>query len=1016
MAGHVRAGTASESGRCELASVGAIGTGRGQDRLADGDGCNSVNNNVGCDIELCAHLKSAWAWEEEDTVAEEGRSGGHGHASVGPDVEDLARWMVDNEDWLPKPMAGAAGRTTTTIEQAEAAWKLLPEGLKVWCTKFEPEMFKAGAEVLGEFERLVDEVDAHGRVSGAESGTACPAAMANNRSASGKAGDRDSSMPTTTCASADAERAWAPSSTPWLNGSRERGGPAGPTASGAQPDQHTRPPSAGPSVSPSAAPPVMPEYAPWRLRHAILKAMVARGMRPQECLFVMEERFGIPDEFGKARYAWDANRRPLQWVLSIADKFVTMMMGDRRPRNLRWDPIARIIKADDWRAGGVHEPEAAAAWAGLHGVSSWVLDWVRNKFYAEPEVRVPSSVGKNASYLDPGHHSFDADKFAFADAKLAADDKLGVLERMGPTCQPDVVNRVGLAPKKSVTEPWRLYGDMRPINKCYKNRKMKYETVRHVPTVIDEGDLMWVCDQRAAYHSVFVQERLARQFGIQWRGIYRKWKSLPFGFVLSPWCFAKMMRQVVKHWRAMHRKLLQFLDDGLGANGLFVVGTMQRNEHIMLLHSLGFRCSDKSSPLLEQTKVFLGMVLHLAAEVPTYHVPHEKVAVLEQMMDEAVHELDAWTMRKVAKIAGKLLSMSLAIPATRLMSRELYACMRSNRAADWDGHIASTPGALAELRWLIRCLAPWNHEGYPIWVDTKVTDFDITADASPTAGGFKIVETQSARIAQLSTVLFRPEESELSQCHREFWILCLLVRGMARQLRGSRIRVRVDAITTQAYWRNCGGASVLLTNMTKLLWATCVRNRITIVDVVHIPGTQMVMEHVDALSRPVPTVFGTEADREEWRLEQGVFEAVQLFFGVRFTVDRFASRINTRCARFNAKQWEPEAIQPPSAFAHAWGEGGPEGAEEYNFCHPPLRLVPHAIHHARASKAWVCFVVPRWPSQPWWPALMHGRSAPVYFVGRGGDTLARLDSGRWQLVRRPPFELVAVVCDFRAAS
>ena len=355
----------------------------------------------------------------------------------------------------------------------------------------------------------------------------------------------------------------------------------------------------------------------------------------------------------------------------------------------------------------------------------------------------------------------------------------------------------------------------------------------------------------------------------------------------------------MKHWRALHRKLLQFLDDGLGGHALFVIGTMHRNEHILLLHALGFRCSDKSSPLLEQTKVFLGMVLHLAAEVPTYHVLLEKVSILEQMMDEAVRELDAWTIRKVAKIAGKLLSMSLAIPATRLMSRELYACLRSNSAAAWDSHIASTPGALKELRWLIRCLAPWNHDGYPIWVGTLITNFDITADASPTAGGFKIVESQSAKVAQLSTVLFRPEESELAQCHREFWILCLLVRGMARQLRGSRIRVRVDAITTQAYWRNGGRASVILTNMTKLLWATCVRNRITIVDIVHIPGTQMVLEHVDALSRPAPTVFGTEADREEWRLERGMFEALQSFFAVVFTVNRFASRTNARCLRFN---------------------------------------------------------------------------------------------------------------------
>ena len=164
-----------------------------------------------------------------------------------------------------------------------------------------------------------------------------------------------------------------------------------------------------------------------------------------------------------------------------------------------------------------------------------------------------------------------------------------------------------------------------------------------------------------------------------------------------------------------------------------------------------------------------------------------------------------------------------------------------------------------------------------MYPSTMVIDYDVTADASPVAGGFVVSDELEGRIAFLSTVYFRPEESEMAQCHREFWIVCLLVRGLGRQLGGKRIRIRVDAMSTVLYWRNGGGRSAVLTRMTKLLWATCVCHRITIVDIVHIAGTRMVEEGVDAISRPAPFPFGSERDREGWSLSEEAFGVLDVW-------------------------------------------------------------------------------------------------------------------------------------------
>ena len=78
-------------------------------------------------------------------------------------------------------------------------------------------------------------------------------------------------------------------------------------------------------------------------------------MQAENCRFVLEERFGFDADFAKVEYEWNADRSHLQWVMSIVDKFVTLMMGHRRPTNMRWCPTAEIVDSADWRAGGVHE-------------------------------------------------------------------------------------------------------------------------------------------------------------------------------------------------------------------------------------------------------------------------------------------------------------------------------------------------------------------------------------------------------------------------------------------------------------------------------------------------------------------------------------------------------------------------------------------------------------------------------------------------------------------------------------
>ena len=94
--------------------------------------------------------------------------------------------------------------------------------------------------------------------------------------------------------------------------------------------------------------------------------------------------------------------------------------------------------------------------------------------------------------------------------------------------------------------------------------------------------------------------------------------------------------------------------------------------------------------------------------------------------------------RKVAKVAGRLLSMGTAIgPACRLMSRELFRALHAGNDFDWDSPVPGTVGLVQELCWVASHLAQWNRVGMPIWVDEGVVDLVLTQDSSPSHVGFR---------------------------------------------------------------------------------------------------------------------------------------------------------------------------------------------------------------------------------------------------------------------------------------
>ena len=109
-------------------------------------------------------------------------------------------------------------------------------------------------------------------------------------------------------------------------------------------------------------------------------------------------------------------------------------------------------------------------------------------------------------------------------------------------------------------------------------------------------------------------------------------------------------------------------------------------------------------------------------------------------------------------------------------------------------------------------------------------------------------------------------------------------------------------------------------------------------------------------------------DRQEWRLSDEAFGAVQQHFGPH-TVDLFASRRNTLLPRYFSRWLDPQSAAT-DAFSRPWKlEGNP-------YAHPPIALISKVIKKVREEQCELTLVAPVWATQTWMTDLLEMSVAP----------------------------------------
>lgn len=590
-------------------------------------------------------------------------------------------------------------------------------------------------------------------------------------------------------------------------------------------------------------------------------------------------------------------------------------------------------------AGGLRRH---VSWWEANCSSSFVLQWVKSGFplwWKDPKVRPPPFSRPN--------HKGAYEHEPFVDECVSDLVKAGAAKQV--CSKPTVVNPLNVTPKKN--GKLRLILDLRHVNGYLSFPSFKLDSLLLLAHLANRGDSMFAIDLAHGYHQVQMSESSHDFLGFEWKGQYYVFTALPFGLASAPWCFTKVMLQVLRVLRGKGLKVLGYLDDFL-----FFIPSLWSSSHANTVSdlvlktfqaaglSINFEKSHLSlSPRLEH----LGFVVDL--DKGRFEVPESRWSALQALVSSVLKRKRV-PVRSIAQVAGHLASMSLALgPVSRLFTRVCYRSI---------AHLSM--GQFVNLSEELRTeLVFWSQIARskftsPIWRDPVVADCHVlNTDAGNRSWG-AVLEGRTAQ------GFFPAHLRTTSSTFRELLGVYFALQAFSGFLRGRSIQLRVDNQPLSRIIPFGSSGAHLHGLALKVFW------------LLHELDARLQVEWVPRAENVDADRLTRWFDRDDWQLDPSVFSLVDKLWGPH-TIDRFAGHNNSLLPKFNSLHFCPGSSGVNALAQIDW-------ADHNNWCNPPFSLIPHLLGVLRKFKAAASIVVPFWPSRPWWPCLLAGPKVFADFV------------------------------------
>jgi hypothetical protein len=253
---------------------------------------------------------------------------------------------------------------------------------------------------------------------------------------------------------------------------------------------------------------------------------------------------------------------------------------------------------------------------------------------------------------------------------------------------PQVISPLGVAESAGKQ---RLIINERYVNLFLENLPFRYETLRDILTFTKHGSYMATWDLKSGHFHVPIHPKFQKYFAFRVGGITFTFNVLCFGFAQACYVFTKVMQEPIFELRKRGIPLSDYIDDTFTAAKTYLRCLRQSSVSGRFFSALEAyfglpKCQFDPVQFLR----WLGFMVDSREQ--TFTLNESKAAKLKTTFQDAISERTT-SPRKLANMAGRIISASPAVLPAALFSRSLVEAISGN--SSWD-NIFPTPETVVD--------------------------------------------------------------------------------------------------------------------------------------------------------------------------------------------------------------------------------------------------------------------------------------------------------------------------------
>ena len=515
---------------------------------------------------------------------------------------------------------------------------------------------------------------------------------------------------------------------------------------------------------------------------------------------------------------------------------------------------------------------------------------------------------------------------------------------------------------------FRLVTGYRRLNKFQRKTPFKMEGVQTISEMLMPGDFGMLVDLKDAYLTMGLHpsHRKYCRF-IDPQGRRMQWKTVSFGVAEAPRICTKLLKPLIGILKSLGIRTLIYIDDVLIVDQdrtrlcrAMAIAMNLLQEQVGLQLKLSKCCFQPA-----QKFKCLGLVWNTTDM--TVSVPKKRMKEMQKTASRLLRSAAGpdgtrrIPTRDLARLVGRITATTRAIMGARRRLLFLQQSLgHAVRSGGWNGSVLLSQEGLQALRWWTS-EEPWKRNGLPIVNEVREIQIKVKSDAATETLGWG--GTLQRRDGHVFTVrgYFTEKERQLHINGLEllgcwYTIRALLDKAVpVSEWHRVHLSCQLDSMVAIKYCRVAVSRSLTLSRLGARMY------------------DWMETHRLQASFRHLAGILNVESDRLsrvawshiEWKLMPRLFHKVCQVLQLRVEYDLFASRQNRQVRRFFSWSHDFESVGCDS-LSHPWS------MKQTLYAYPPPILIGRVLQkvHQECVND-LLLVAPVWPTQAWWPALLH---------------------------------------------